>query len=254
MYDPADMHWDVPDEALLASRPRYEIGADRPAPVYAYTDAELRRMRSTYYGLVAHIDQQVVRLLDCLDDQDELENTIVLFSADHGDLMGEYGQCQKGQFYDIVTRVPMMIAGPGVPQGERRAQLTEIVDLAPTLLNLAGLDVPPSMSGRDMLHGVHREDVIGEIALPRAGHWLNRRSWIRTERWSLDFTSEIDGVPTTTPEQRDGKLIDLHADPLAHVNLYNNPAYADVVSMLQARFFERTAHDRRPVQIGGPPL
>ncbi|MDF1513355.1 MAG: sulfatase-like hydrolase/transferase, partial [Anaerolineae bacterium] len=253
LYDPADMDWDVPDEAVLQSRPHYELGTRGASAYDAHTDADFRRMRCTYYGLVAHIDQQVGRLLDYFEQSGQLENTLILYTADHGDLMGEYGQFQKGMFYDIVTRVPCMLAGPGLPSGVSATRLTECVDIAPTLLSLAGLPVPEAMVGRSMLTGEVREDVIGEIALRRGGR-LQRRSWIRTARWSLDYTSAIDEKPAQSPEEKDGKLIDLVEDPLAHRNLYRDPAYSELIEVLENRFTIRTAEQRVPVQIGGNPF
>jgi len=252
MYDPGAMVWDVPSAAVLASRPRFELGSRNPAVYAAHTPDEYRRMRCTYYGLVSHVDQQVGRLLGCLDDLGLMENTIVAYTADHGDLMGEYGQFQKGMFYDITTRVPCILAGPGVGQGERISRLTEGIDFAPTLLRLAGLSVPATMQGRDLFSASPRGDVIGEICLNRGGRAV-RRSWIRTQAWSLDFTSEIDGVPTCSIEERDGKLIDLCADPLGHANCYDADHRA-VIDELKARFDARTAQGRRPVQHGAAPV
>lgn len=262
MYDPAEMDWDVPSEAVLASRPAVEIGPSGSVAYRAHTDAEFRRMRCTYYGLVSHIDQQVGRLLDAVNTLGLLDDTVIAVTSDHGDLMGEYGQFQKGMFYDITTRVPCILAGPGVPVRQRVSRLTESIDLAPTLMGLAGVPVPDQFSGRDMLHGEPREDVVGEILRGPGGSI--RRSWIRTARWSLDFTSEVAGIPTPPSRPRsktgaaasggrDGKLIDLVNDPLAHRNLYGERGYQDVVEALVARFEERTASGRRPIQRGGPP-
>jgi choline-sulfatase len=246
MYDPADMDWDVPTADLLASRPRYEIpdGGGEHGAYHAHTDAEYRRMRCSYYGLVSHVDQQVGRLLEGLARLGLLEHTLVVYTSDHGDLMGEYGQFQKGMFYDITTRVPCIIAGPGVEAGSRQGGLTESVDLAPTLLRVAGLPVLDEMVGRDLFRDPPRPDVIGEILRSRGGVQV-RRSWIRTARWSLDVSTEIDGTPASR-ELRDGKLVDLLADPLEHVNLYHSPAYAGVVGELEARLDERTREGRVP--------
>ncbi|MHB9033345.1 MAG: sulfatase family protein [Anaerolineae bacterium] len=264
LYDPEAMAWDVPDETMLASRPRYEMNKRGLAIYRSHPPEDYRRMRTTYYGLVAHIDAQVGRLLAEVKRLGLADNTLVVYSSDHGDLMGEYGQFQKGMFYDLTTRVPLILAGPGVAAGQTCRNLTEQVDLAPTLLRLAGLPIPGDMAGRDLLQpDTPREDVIGEIAsvereeqnwpFPDRPRAQVRRSWIRTARYSLDYTSERNWQPTQGPEDRDGKLIDYQADPLAHRNLYFDPAYADLVEDLQRRFEERTAEGRRPIQIGEPP-
>jgi choline-sulfatase len=249
MYDPREMDWDVPAETLLKALPRYERG--RTEAYHKHTDEELRRMRGCYYGLVSHVDQQVGRLISELEQLGELDNTLVVYSSDHGCLLGEYGQFQKCVFYDITTRVPFLLSGPGIPAGERVDALTEQVDLAPTLLRLAGLPVPNEMQGRDLLTGKPRRDVIGQIQLHTQGV-PTRRSWIRTERWSLDVSTELDGRPTSTPGERDGKLIDLLNDPLEQHNLYYDEGYCNAVRELEERLAQRTAQGRRPVQIGGP--
>jgi choline-sulfatase len=253
LYNPADMDWDVPDEAVLQTRPLYEIGKRGPRVYCAHTDAEFRRMRCTYYGLVAHIDQQVGRLIECLRRTGQIENTVILYTADHGDLIGEYGQFQKGMFYDIITRVPCIMAGPGIPEGKRIRRLTECVDIAPTLLEAAELTFPDAMVGRNMFTGQERDNVVGEIALGREGK-LRRRSWIRTQLWSMDFTSEIDGIPATTCADKDGKLVNLEEDPLGHHNLYYDTHFSGIVEQLEKRFFTRTSDQRVPVQIGRNPL
>ena len=248
-YTPDEMDWDEPDEDVLNSRPKYEIGSRGPAVYRAHTGAELRRMRCTYYGLVSHIDQQVGRIVDFLDKTGQLDNTLILYTADHGDLIGEYGQFGKGMFYDITTRVPCIMAGPGIATGQRTPRLTESVDIAPTLLGAAGIEVPDTMIGRNMFTDPERDDVIGEIALGRGGR-LRRRSWIRTQRWSMDFTSEIDGQSSVLPGEKDGKLVDLQGDPLEHNNLYTDRQYAEVIKELEHRFLFRTAENRIPLQIG----
>lgn len=253
MYDPVNLDWDVPTEEVLSSRPRYELSAGALARYRSYSDAEYRRMRCSYYGLVSHIDQQVGRLVQEIAQLGILEDTVIVYTSDHGDLMGEYGQFQKGMFYDITTRMPFLIAGPGVPAGREVQYLTESVDLGPTMLRLAGLPVPEDMEGHDVIARTPvRESVIGEICLPRHGQ-LVRRSWIRTERWSMDFTSELDGVPTVSRAERDGKLVNLANDPLEHDNLYLDPTYTGMAADLHDLFAHRTAHDRRPVQLGRRP-
>jgi choline-sulfatase len=253
MYDPNDMDWDMPTEDALASRPRYEVSPSMLERFKAHCAKDFRQMRCSYYGLVSHIDQQVGRLIEEMTQLNLMKNTVIVYTSDHGDLMGEYGQFQKGVFYDITTRVPFLISGPGIPAGKSIADLTESIDLGPTLLRLAGLPVPDDMEGYDLLdRDTCRDNVIGEICLFLSGH-LIRRSWIRTMRWSLDFSSEIDGYPPSTPQERDGKLIDLIDDPQEHRNLYYDPAYAEVVECLQDEFARRTSRGRRPIQIGGHP-
>jgi choline-sulfatase len=250
-HDPADQDFDAPTEAMLAACPDFErVGM---ASFRRHDLDQIRRMRATYHGLVSHVDEQIGRIIARLEEQGELGRTIVVVTSDHGNLIGEYGQFHKGVFYDITTRVPCVIAGLGVPAGKRVLGLSESIDLGPTLLRLAGIAAPAVMEGRDLFGGhPPREDVIGEILQPTSGR-PRRRSWIRTERWSMNYTSEIGHVKVATADERDGKLVDLVRDPLEHANLYRDPAHASIVAELTQRFEERTARDRRPVQLGEPP-
>ena len=117
------------------------------------------------------IDEQVGRLLEALEATGQLENTIVIFTSDHGELLGDHGLYLKGPFfYEPSIRVPLIVAGPGVRSGARSPALVELADLAPTLLDAAGLERHPGMQSRSLwplLSGQasldrHREDVYCE--------------------------------------------------------------------------------------------
>ena len=190
-------------------------------------------MRRSYNALVSHIDDEVGRLVERLKVTGEYENTIILFTSDHGDLMGEYGQFQKAVFYDITANVPCIMAGPGVRPGVYE-NLTECVDIAPTLLKLCGLSPQPQCMGEDMFTS-DKPEALGDILASG-----RRRVWLRTQRYALDITVEKNGIPVG-PEQYDGKLIDLAADPLFHHNLYGDPAVAAVQQELTARLLARLA-------------
>ncbi len=251
MYRDRDFAWDRPTPELLASLPDYEKHSGEyfggVGYYHAHSEEEYQRMRRSYYALVRHIDDEVGRLIARLKATGEYENTIILFSSDHGDLMGEYGQFQKAVFYDLTANVPCILAGPGVKPGEYH-HLTECVDVAPTLLALCGLEdrCGEQFAGGDMFVG-GKDAVFGEILIDGC-----RRLWIRTQTHSLDITVEKDGAPVA-PAQYDGKLIDLAADPLYHRNLYGDPAYAAVQQQLTARLLAHSEAQRVPVQCGRSP-
>lgn len=232
-----DYDWDRPSPELLAALPEYEAHSGEyfggTSYYKAHTEEEFQRMRRSYYALVRHIDDEVGRLVAHLKEIGEYENTIILFSADHGNLMGEYGQFQKCVFYDITANVPCILAGPGVPAGTAE-NLTECVDIGPTLMNLCGLPQPAQFMGADMF-AEDKDAVFGEILVDGC-----RREWLRTKRYSLDITVEKDGAPVDAA-QYDGKLIDLESDPLYHCNLWHDPAYAAVREELTARLLAHIA-------------
>ncbi|GEM_PF-479640 len=252
MYKPEKMDWDKPTSATLAGLPRYEKTHSSFKP--DVPDEQIRRMRASYYGLVSHIDDQVGRILDKLRETGEDRRTIIVYTSDHGCMIGEYGMQTKMTFHDIATRVPLIIAGPGVRPLQHKEALVSSIDIAPTLLKMNNVAVPEQMKRAHVLFNEKNERrlVVGEIAAPykesKGAQQLARRSWIRTDRWSMDYTSEIGGQKVTDPKQRDGKLIDKKNDPLEHENLYYDPAHAEVVKTLTSLFEVETSQGRRPIQ------
>lgn len=244
MYDQKEYDWDVPDEQVLSGLPNYENG--QLEAYRTHTPEEYQRMRRTYYGLVTHIDDQVGRLVQQLKEQGEYDNTVIIFTSDHGDLMGEYGQFQKGMFYDVTSRVPCIIKAPGITPGSRISRLTECIDIGPTLLALCGLPPHGQSKGQDML-GSNKREVFGEIFLGGV-----RRSCLRTAEYCLDITTALRDRPAAS-EEYDGKLTDLKNDPLFHCNLYGKPEYANMQAELTERLFKRMAEDARPLQFGQNP-
>lgn len=116
---------------------------DKPVP--PDTAAELIH---GYLACISFIDEQVGRLLDALDELKLADNTIVVFWGDHGFKLGEYGQWSKNSNLEIDTRVPLLVAGPGVQRGVRTEALTETLDLYPTLAELTALPAPRGVEGR----------------------------------------------------------------------------------------------------------
>ncbi len=100
-----------------------------------------------YYASISFADAQIGRILESLDRNGLTENTIVLFTSDHGYHMGEHGHYQKTTLFENATRVPLVIAGPGVAKGSVAKSMAEMVDYYPTLADLAGLTIPKFVSG-----------------------------------------------------------------------------------------------------------
>ncbi|MBQ8612082.1 MAG: sulfatase-like hydrolase/transferase [Oscillospiraceae bacterium] len=250
MYKDKNYTWDRPAQQTLEDRPDLEKNGREifggQSYYAAHTEEDFQRMRRTYCALVSHIDDEVGRLVEHLKQTGEYENTVILFTSDHGDLMGEYGQFQKGVFYDITANVPCILAGPGVKPGVYD-NLTECVDIAPTLMALCGLQPEQQFQGEDMFAS-DKPEVLGEIFLSG-----RRRSWLRTKQYSLDITTAENGEHTA-PDRYDGKLIDLAADPLYHTNVYGSPAYAEIQQQLTGRLLARIAPYPIEVKRGDIPM
>ncbi len=133
---------------------RYD-GVAFPPPVDpAADDRDHQRIRRNYAAMMEGIDEWCGRILDAIERRGELDDTIVIFSSDHGEMLGDHGRFGKSVAYDAAVRVPLIVAGPQVRTGRSDA-LVELCDLAPTLTALGGVDPPASWHGRSLLPILH---------------------------------------------------------------------------------------------------
>jgi choline-sulfatase len=103
----------------------------------ALTDDEIRRARHGYYGSISYVDERIGEVLTALTRASLMDNTVVILCADHGDMIGERGLWYKMSFYDWSSRIPLIMAGPGVPDGQRVKSNCSLIDILPTLIDIA---------------------------------------------------------------------------------------------------------------------
>lgn len=227
-YDPADLS--IPDYPahLEAQREDAPTAGDGPATPQ-YTDAELRRVRRGYYAMVSEVDHWVGEILDSLEALDLLDETLVIFTSDHGEDLGQHCRYGKGfPGWDSVSRVPMLVHWPDGVENPGRTErgITELVDLLPTLLEVAGLPVPSDLQGESFLAALADEGYAGrESALLE--HCDGRA--VRTDRYR--YALEPDG------EER---LYDLDSDPEEFHDVSADPGYGDALSECRGRLARRT--------------
>jgi len=210
-----------------------------------------------YYGMVKRLDEALGRLLDTLKSLDKLENTIVLFTSDHGchfkTRNGEY----KRSCHESSVRIPAAACGPGFNGGGRVAHLISLLDFMPTLLDAAGLPVPKGVAGRSVMPLLRREPVdwpeevfiqISEAQVGRA---------IRTRRWKYSVAApEKDGYSHPGSELYEEEfLYDLQADPYELTNLIGLESHRDVADELQQRLIQHVAAagEKKPKIIPATP-
>ena len=116
-------------------------------------ERDAKTLIAAYYAMIKQVDDQLGRMLEVLEETGQRENTMIIFTSDHGETLGDHGLIQKGcRFYEGLVRVPLIFSLPGqFVDGLRSDALVELVDKAPTLLELADLPIPEQMHGRSLL-------------------------------------------------------------------------------------------------------
>lgn len=213
-------------------------------------------IQAAYYAMIELIDDNVGRMLEALERSGQRDNTIVMFMSDHGEALGDHGLLLKGcRFYEGLARVPLIISWPGIVlEGARRQSLVELLDIAPTLLDLAGLPIPERIQGitlRNLLidgeaQDHHRDYVRCEYYRAinpgmRGNYSGTFATMIRDERYKL-VVYHGHGL---------GELFDLEADPDEFDNLWDDPALIETKLALMQRSFDALAlaTDIGPKQI-----
>jgi arylsulfatase A-like enzyme len=197
------------------------------------TCEELATMTAGYYGMVAQLDHAIGRVLAVLDERGLADDTLVIVTTDHGEFLGEHQMIFKGPFgYDSLLRVPLVVRGPGVEQGAVVDDPVGTIDLAPTMLAAAGLDVPKWMEGRP-LDDLPREHVLTENDFNIMARIPLRT--LTTKRYKIHQYLE---APF-------GELYDLQEDPGEIVNRWDDPEYAATKSDLLALLNDVRNHDVR---------
>ncbi len=130
-------------------KPAYHQHGKFRIPAYV-TDRQIQEMTAYYFALITHIDTQVGRLIEALDRLDQLDNTILIFMSDHGELLGDHGYTEKCFLYEASIRVPMLVSWPARLSGIRISTPFGGVDLMPTLVEWAGRPVPGGIDGRSV--------------------------------------------------------------------------------------------------------
>ncbi len=193
----------------------------------------LTQWMKVYYAMTANLDWNISRLLKAVDESGQRENTIFVFTSDHGEMFGAHGRQAKNIFYEEAVRVPFLIRWPGKLEGGQKSDLLlNTPDIMPTLLGLMGLPIPEGVEGTDL-----SQCLLGECqnepeaafmqGMGCTARWVNGYEWraLRTKRYTyavyLSDHSEL--------------LFDNHTDPLQMHNLLNDTAHA----VLLAEFREK---------------
>jgi choline-sulfatase len=229
-----------PPDHLAGQHPAHER-VRRTFNLYDYSEEQIRVARAAYYGLVTYMDDKIGRLVGALRETGQLEDTLVVYTSDHGELAGDHGLWWKNSFYEQASRVPLILSWPGAPQrvpaGARFGGAVSLLDLTRTLIDVAGAPDPGAL------------DLDGDSLLPPLGALAGGDADGAAALWKDEVIVEYYGHATNRPQRmlRAGRwkyayyhgepaeLYDLVADPQEFRNLAGGPEVAAIESALRRR-------------------
>ena len=183
----------------------------------------IRDQLAEYYALITHLDQQIDRVLDTLRQLGLADNTLIVFAADHGLAVGSHGLLGKQNLYEHSMGCPLILAGPGVEHGQSKA-LTYLLDLHPTLLDVAGVPKSRDVDGQSLWPMIaEQKERIRDTVFTLFS--TNQRA-IRDDRYKLIRFPKIDQT----------LLFDLQSDPNELQDLYGRPEFAGRTETLRAEY------------------
>ncbi|MBP2000634.1 arylsulfatase A-like enzyme [Paenibacillus shirakamiensis] len=195
-----------------------------------------------YYGMVKRLDEALGRIQDALKSLDLEQNTILLFTSDHGNHFKTRNEEYKRSGHDSSIRVPTAITGPGFSGGKKVQELVSLIDLPPTLLDAAGIKVPSHMQGRSILPILRGQSPLlwpEEVFIQISESEVGRA--IRTRKWKYGVIApDLDGYTHEGAEMyQEAYLYDLDADPYELTNLIGWDSHDEVSAVLRERLLRR---------------
>jgi arylsulfatase A-like enzyme len=226
LYDPQSVPLPENFHDDLSGKPLAQQNDPMCRQAGRWSDAQFRDYLARYWGYCSYIDQQVGRVLTALDDEKILDQTIVVYTTDHGDMVAAHGFVFKlCSGYDELMRVPMIIRYPKAIRPGKTDALAQSIDVLPTLLDLCGIPIPPGVDGRS-LAGL----LAGKAAAVRdeVVTVMMRTVMLATRDWKLVYTSSREAGTSV-------ELYDRHRRPLEVTNRAGRAADAAALREMEAR-------------------
>jgi choline-sulfatase len=180
-----------------------------------FDEAQTARARAGYYGCVSFVDDKIAEILAALDELGFTDDTVVIYTSDHGEMAGEHGMWGKRTFYEAAARVPFIVRWPGhLPEGARTDQPVELVDLFPTLAEVAGAPLPEGLDGSSLLRLLRGHDPEWRgVAISDYCQWLPAPArMVRRGEWKLNYYTGA-GFELFNLREDPAELHDRSADP-----------------------------------------
>jgi len=227
MYDPGDMPDPIEELPFGDWLPERCRQYHRWAQYFQPDDPrKIKEVRANYCGKISLIDDQIGAILAAYEERGWLDNTVVILASDHGDALGDHNRISKSLFFEGMCHIPMAIRLPGNPSPQVVDGLVELVDLYPTILELAGCDVPAFHDGLSLLPlargetAAIRDDVLSEVHI---------QTMIRTK--TVKYVADRSGESL--------QLFNLESDPNEQTNLVGHPDYAGLEADMRDRLLRR---------------
>jgi len=207
-----------------------------PAVFRDLTPREKQGIAAAYYTSVEFLDRNVGRVLAALEKSGQADRTLVIYTGDHGYLLGQHGRFEKHCCYEEAIRAPLLIRGLGIHADSSTQALVEFIDIVPTVLDFCGAPIPPNVQGRSL-----RALLAGETSKHRTQVFVeyapNDEAAVRDDRWKLIYERgqrrRTDGYDTGRPlPGRKIRLYDLETDPRELRDVSTDPKNADRVRRL----------------------
>lgn len=241
MYDPANVPLPSP---FMPVHP-FDNGdmtlRDEKLLPWPRTEEAVRKATADYFGCITYMDAQIGRITAALRETGLFDNTLIVFASDHGLALGRHGLMGKQNLYDHSMRAPLVMAGPGIKKGRSDA-MCYLLDVFPTLLDLAGIKAPDDIDGKSLVplmagkSQTHREEIV--LA------YLNVQRALRTDQWKLIVYPKINRV----------QLFDVKGDPDELRDMAGDADQLERVKMMTARLarLQGELGDKAPLRSERP--
>ena len=207
-----------------------------------------------YFGMVKRLDEALGRLRDALQSLGLADDTIILFTSDHGCHFKTRNAEYKRSCHDASIRVPTALCGPGFDGGGQVRELVSLIDLPPTLLDAAGIPIPPEMQGRSLLSLLRRQagewpdEMFVQISESQVGRAVRTRRW----KYGVDAPDKSGWRDSGSGRYVEQYLYDLLADPYELTNLVEQESHAEVRAVLRERLVRRMLEAGEPSPVIEP--
>jgi arylsulfatase A-like enzyme len=232
---------DIHDDAIVELPANYNDPLDDTEPeryhrqresnikVYGPGEAEFKRVIRNYWGMVTQLDMSVGAILDKVEQLGLADDTIVVFTSDHGDMMGSHKMMTKTVMFEESARVPFMIKAPFIKESQTVIEEPmSHIDIVPTLLDMMGKDIPGNLNGKSLLPLLKGKKMPEDyVVVEWNSKNYNDRTVVSPDGWKLSLRDTDKNT-----------LYNLNDDPLETTNLYPDPAYREKIKFLEEKIRE----------------